>query len=187
MPPTTHATTTRTPSAAGTASRCRITSAEDFRHGSAGATAIRNSSARPSGITSRLKYGAPTDTWDPLLIASYRRGNTVPRSTTKANRTNTRLLARNAPSRLNGESMPPGDRSRSPRQAMSPTPTARTTPKNPSSRGPIADVENECTDWITPERVRNVPRMVRLNVAMTSERFHTRRRPRRCWTMTEWR
>ena len=49
------------------------------------------------------------------------------------------------------------------------------------------EVENECTDWMTPDRVRKVPRMVRLKVAMTSERFHTRNRPRRCWTMTEWR
>ena len=45
MPPTTQATTTSTPMAAGTARRPRMTSADDLRHGSAGATAIRNSSA----------------------------------------------------------------------------------------------------------------------------------------------
>ena len=56
--------------AAGTARRRRITSAVDFRHGRAGATAMRNSSARPMGMTSRLKYGAPTATWAPLLSAS---------------------------------------------------------------------------------------------------------------------
>ena len=111
----------------------------------------------------------------------------MPSSTMKANSTNRRLLARKAPSRLRGESMPPGDRRRSPRQAMRPTPTTMTRPKKPSSSGPMDEVENECTDWMTPDRVRKVPRMVRLKVAMTRERFHTRSRPRRCWTMTEWR
>ena len=51
----------------------------------------------------------------------------------------------------------------------------------------MVESENECTDWITPERVRKVPRMVRLNVATTSERFQIRSSPRRCWTITEWR
>ena len=111
----------------------------------------------------------------------------MPRRTTKAKSTNRRLLARKAPSRLIGESIPPGERSRSPRQAIRPTPTASTRPKNPSRSGPIDEVEKACTDWMTPERVRKVPRMVRLNVAITSDRFHTRSRPRRCWTMTEWR
>ena len=47
----------------------------------------------------------------------------MPSSTTKAKATKSRLLARKAPSRLSGASIPPGERSRSPRQAMSPTPT----------------------------------------------------------------
>ena len=111
----------------------------------------------------------------------------MPSSTTRAKPTNSRLLARKAPSRLIGESMPPGDRSRSPRQAIRPTPVASTSPKKPSSSGPMVDLENEWTDWMTPERVRKVPRMVRLNVATTSDRFQTRSRPRRCWTITEWR
>ncbi len=111
----------------------------------------------------------------------------MPNSTTKANPTKRTLLARKAPSRLSGASMPPTERSRSPRQAISPTPVHRTNPKNPSSRGPMVDSENECTDWMTPERVRKVPRMVRLNAATTSDRFQIRRSPRRCWTITEWR
>ena len=37
-----------------------------------------------------------------------------------------------------------------------------------------------------PERVRNVPRIVRQNVAITSERFQTRSIPRRSCTITEW-
>ena len=111
----------------------------------------------------------------------------MPSRTTKAKPTKRRLLARKAPSRLSGESMPPGERSRSPRQAMSPTPVTSTSPKKPSSRGPMVESEKECTDWMTPERVRKVPRMVRLKVAITRERFQMRSSPRRCWTITEWR
>ena len=104
-----------------------------------------------------------------------------------AKATNSRLLARKAPSRLTGESIPPTDRSRSPRQAMRPMPVTSTRPKKPSSSGPMVESEKACTDWMTPERVRKVPRMVRLKVAITRDRFHTRSRPRRSWTITEWR
>ena len=44
---------------------------------------------------------------------------------------------------------------------------------------------NACTDSSTPERVRNVPRIVRLNVAHSSDRFQTRSIPRRSCTITE--
>src|SRR5678815_1187445 len=44
-----------------------------------------------------------------------------------------------------------------------------------------------CTDWTTPDRVRNVPKMVRKKVVMTSDMFHTRSIPRRSCTITEWR
>ncbi len=60
-----------------------------------------------------------------------------------------------------------------------------TAKKNPMRIGPSDDSENACTDVMTPERVRNVPRMVRAKVAMDSERFQTRIRPRRSWTSTE--
>lgn len=43
-----------------------------------------------------------------------------------------------------------------------------------------------CTLFNTPDRVRNVPRMVRLNVESNNERFHTRNIPRRSCTSTEW-
>ena len=109
----------------------------------------------------------------------------MPTSTTTAKATKSRLLTRKAPSRLTAASIPPAERSRSPRQAMRPTPVASTTPKKPRSSGPSVDSENECTDWMTPERVRNVPRMVRLKVATTSDRFQMRSRPRRCWTIAE--
>ena len=82
--------------------------------------------------------------------------------------------------------MRPGERSLSPRHAMSPTLTNAHTPRNVSSHGPMLDCENACTELMTPERVRNVPRIVRQNVASTSDRFHTRSIPRRSCTITEW-
>ena len=63
---------------------------------------------------------------------------------------------------------------------------AATTPRNASSHGPMSDCVNACTESITPERVRNVPRIVRQNVAITSDRFQTRSIPRRSCTITEW-
>ena len=81
--------------------------------------------------------------------------------------------------------MPPGERRRSPRQAMSPKPTTTTSRKKPIRIGPRVESLKACTDSITPERVRKVPRMVRAKVAIDSERFHTRSRPRRSCTSTE--
>ncbi len=111
----------------------------------------------------------------------------MPTRTTKAKPTKSTLLRRNAPSRLSGESMPPGERSLSPRQAISPTPVATTTASMPSRAGPMSESEKACTEVMTPERVRKVPRMVKLKVATRSDRFQTRRSPRRSWTSTEWR
>ncbi len=44
---------------------------------------------------------------------------------------------------------------------------------------------NACTEAITPERVRNVPNSVRLNVRITSAIFHRRSMRRRSWIITE--
>src|ERR1700722_1647812 len=102
-----------------------------------------------------------------------------------ANPTKSTLLRRNAPSRPSGASIPPGERSRSPRQAIKPNPTMTTAKKKPMSNGPSEDWENAWTEVMTPERVKKVPRMVRANVAIDRERFHTRIRPRRSWTRTD--
>ena len=51
----------------------------------------------------------------------------------------------------------------------------------------MSELVKACTDSSTPDRVRKVPRMVRLKVAASSDRFQTRSMPRRSWTMTEWR
>ncbi len=65
--------------------------------------------------------------------------------------------------------------------------TSTINPKKPSSSGPMADSLKACTLSTTPERVRKVPRMVRANVAHSSDRFQTRSMPRRSCTITEWR
>ena len=110
----------------------------------------------------------------------------MPSSTTRAKAPKRRLLARKAPSRDTGESIAPGERSRSPRQASSPIAAGSHDPEEArAAPAPIPVLLNEWTDSSTPERVRNVARMVRLNVAMTSERFQTRSMPRRSWTITE--
>ncbi len=83
--------------------------------------------------------------------------------------------------------MPPGERSRSPRQAINPKPTMMTAKKNPIRIEPSDDSEKACTEVMTPDRVRKVPRMVRAKVATESDRFHTRISPRRSCTSTEWR
>jgi len=156
-----------------------------LRHGSTGAMAIRNSSSRPIGIVIRSKYGAPTVIWR-SCNASTSSGKIVPSSTMNANTANSTLFARNAASRDNGESILPGDRSRSPRHAMSASDTTTTMPKNPSRYAPTGPSPNACTLFSTPERVRNVPRIVSENVATSSDRFHTRNMPRRSCTSTEW-
>ena len=119
------------------------------------------------------------------LNASMSSGKTVPSSTTKANAANSTLLARNAPSRDSGESMCPGARRRSPRHPMRPTLTMTIRAKKPRIMGPMPDSVNACTLSSTPLRVMNVPRMVRANVAHSSERFQTRSIPRRSCTITE--
>ena len=64
-------------------------------------------------------------------------------------------------------------------------PVAAATPRNVSSQAPIDDCEKAWTELRTPERVRNVPRIVRQKVAMISDRFQTRSIPRRSCTTTE--
>ena len=138
----------------------------------------------PIGMPSRSKKGAPTRISRSSSTCTIN-GKTVPSRTTNANRAKITLLARNAPSRESGESIVPGERRRSPRQAINANDTTTTTPKKPSRYGPMALSLNACTLFRTPERVRNVPRIVRLNVAISNERFQTRSMPRRSWTSTE--
>ncbi len=54
-----------------------------------------------------------------------------------------------------------------PREKMS------TAPMNPKNSGPRLLVLKECTEEITPLRVRNVPKSVRANVMITRKTFQT--------------
>ena len=60
-PSSTPSTIEAAPIQAGQMSRCRSSSPLALRQGSTGATAIRNSSVRLSGMVMRLKYGVPTE------------------------------------------------------------------------------------------------------------------------------
>jgi len=73
---------------------------------------------------------------------------------------------------------------RSAKRAKAPT---TTTARKARRTGPTADWVNECTDAIVPERVRNVPRIVRAKAAMTRTKFHDWSIRRRSWTSAEWR
>ena len=44
---------------------------------------------------------------------------------------------------------------------------------------------NEWIDWMTPDRVRNVPKIERQNASATSTMFQTRNIPRFSWIITE--
>ena len=145
---------------------------------------MRNNSVMPIGIDNRSKNGGPTAICR-SCSASTINGNTVPSNTMNANRVKITLFARNAPSRDSGESIAPGDRSRSPRHAINPKETATITPKNPSRYGPIVPLLKACTLCSTPLRVMNVPRIVSENVATSKLMFHTRNMPRRSCTSTE--
>ena len=104
-----------------------------------------------------------------------------------AKSTKRRLLSRNAPSRLSGGVDPAGR----PQAVPAPGDQAHAghhhDAEEAQEQPPMSESEKAWTDSITPDRVRKVPRMVRLKVEMTSERFQTRSSPRRSWTITEWR
>ena len=53
--------------------------------------------------------------------------------------------------------------------------------------GPSPDCVNECTDEMTPLRVRNVPKMVSEKVSSTRTMFQTRSMSFFSWIITEWR
>jgi hypothetical protein len=55
----------------------------------------------------------------------------------------------------------------------------------PRNQGPIADCVKLWIDWITPLRVRNVPKSDRPNVNATSTTFQTRRMFFFSWIITE--
>ena len=60
------------------------------------------------------------------------------------------------------------------------------TAMNARKIGPTTPSVNACTESMTPERVRNVPKMMSANVDITRAKFHACSIPRRRWTMAEW-
>ena len=55
----------------------------------------------------------------------------------------------------------------------------------PRNHGPIELCVNEWIDWMTPLRVRNVPKSERQNASTTSSMFQTFSMPRFSWIITE--
>ena len=69
---------------------------------------------------------------------------------------------------------------------MSPNDTTRISARNATNwSASTLSSPNACTDCTTPERVMNVPKIVRKNVTMTSVTFQMRSMLRRSCTITE--
>src|SRR5439155_1386610 len=138
------------------------------------------------GTLTWLKKGAPTETFTPRA-ASERRGKTVPKKTVKVAATNSTLLRRKADSRDTIESSSPCAWSASQRTARRPRAVSSTSARKLRKNAPIVPCVKACTEAMTPERVRNVPKRVRLKVRITSEMFQSLSIRRRSWIITEWR
>jgi hypothetical protein len=131
-----------------------------------------------------LKNGGPTVIFTPRT-ASDSTGKIVPHSVENAIPTSSRLLNRKADSRDSMLSSLWRGRRDSRRQISSAEDPASTKHRKPMKKGPIPDCVNECTDEITPERVRNVPKMVRPKVTMMRVMFQTFSMSLRSWIITE--
>ena len=99
--------------------------------------------------------------------------------------TNTTLFSTKADSRLTTESSSGCPRSWSLRHARSPRDETSTKARNPRKYIPTGPDEKAWIEESTPERVRKVPKMVRLKAMMISSRFQVLSMPRRSCTCTE--
>src|SRR5262249_54783225 len=151
-----------------------------------GPTPIRNRSTSPSGAFTRLKNGGPTVIFTPRT-ASEITGKIVPQNTANAIPTRIKLLSRKAASRERIESNSFSLRSSGNRQSTKLNDRTIIPPRNHMKNGPRPDCVNECTEEITPLRVKKVPKMVRAKVRSTSTTFHTRSMSFFSWIITEWR
>ena len=158
-----------------------------MRHASSGPMPVSVSRIKPIGSIQRLKKGAPTVSRSPVT-ASLSVGNIVAKSTKNAEKSRIQLFARNAASRETNESSSWRARSSGRRWITQPKLKVRMrTMKIVNSIASSRSSPNAWTDWTTPERVMNVPKIVRKNVTMTSVTFHTRSIPRCSWTRMLWR
>ena len=99
MPSATSSTATTTPTVSGVAN-CRFRFDTDaLRHAMSGPIPVSASSKSPSGMLTVLKNGGPTVILWPVTHSDST-GKSVPHSTAKAMPQSTRLLYRNAASRL---------------------------------------------------------------------------------------
>ena len=158
---------TATPSApaphhAGQNSRSRSSSPLALRHGSTGATAMRNSSASPIGIVMRSKYGAPTDDAGGPAAPRRSAGTRCRAARRRRTRRTARCWRGTRPRARAASRSRPGERSRSPRQPMSANDTATTSAEERrAGTAPIGAVaERVHARRARRERVRNVPRIV---------------------------
>lgn len=173
------------PAARGSAKRSRRLRQEAVPQGSAGPTPIRKRIAAAMGIPTWLNQGAPTLILPPP-VASTTSGNRVPNSTVKVRLRKSRLLNRNADSRLTRLSMRPSSWSSGRRHTSSDRAAPRLRAIAARKNGPIADWVKEWTLKITPERVRKVPSRVSSKVAMMSVTVQIFSVRRRSATMLEW-
>lgn len=59
--------------------------------------------------------------------------------------------------------------------------------KKPRKAGPTGPSAKAWTDWMTPLRVRKVPRRVAAKARVTKAKFQVLKAPRVCWTKAVWR
>ena len=145
---------------------------------------VRARRSSPSGMLTRLKNGGPTVILLPRT-ASLRIGKSVPHSTENAIPTSSRLLNRNAASRLSMDSSCTSASSSGHRVYSSVNDSTAATTRNARKKYPTFDWVKLCTLAITPERVMNVPKMLSRKVPMMRPRFQRLSMPRFSWIITE--
>ena len=106
------------------------------------------------------------------LTASEITGNRVPQKTAKHNTTKTILLNKNPLSRDVNDSIFLGDFKSSNLLYIKPKDVNKIKKTNDKKIGPRDDSVNECTELITPDLVRKVPKIHRVNVKMIRTIFH---------------
>ena len=98
----------------------------------------------------------------------------MPQNTAKHITTKIKLLNKKPLSLEETDSIFLGDFKTFIRENIKPNEVARIIKTNDKNTGPREDSVKECTELITPERVKKVPKIQRLNVKMISTIFHTR-------------
>ena len=105
------------------------------------------------------KNGGPTETFVPRTACATS-GYTVPQNTTTVIATNSRPVARNEDSRETTDPIRPlAPQLRQPPHDQRCRAATTISRVNPISSGPIVDSANAWTEEMTPERVRNVPKI----------------------------